>query len=161
VRKLSGGGIDLARFWEKILSFLGLMEETEEETLEDVEFVGKPARKASVLNLHSNKNNNNMRLVIVKPYEFAEAQQIVEHIKARKPVLVNMEETEMSEARRLVDFISGATYALDGNMQKVSQQIFVFAPSQVEVNAQIYRDMDARDTAAALEELNIRGDKNT
>jgi cell division inhibitor SepF len=153
----------LAKIWEKVLSFLGLMEETEEETLEDLEFAGKPARKASVLNLHNNKNSNNknMRLVIVKPYEFAEAQQIVEHIKARKPVLVNLEETDMSEARRLVDFISGATFALDGNMQKVSQQIFVFAPSQVEVNAQVYRDMDARDTAAALEELNIRGDKNS
>jgi cell division inhibitor SepF len=125
------------------------MEDTEEESLEEVDFVRTPARKAAVLNLHSSKN---MRLVIVKPYEFAEAQQIVENIKARKPVLVNLEETEISEARRIVDFISGATYALDGNMQKVSQQIFVFAPSQVEVNAQVYRSLQERETATTLEE---------
>jgi len=139
----------LAKLWEKLLSFFGLMEDTEEESLEEVDFVRTPARKAAVLNLHSSKN---MRLVIVKPYEFAEAQQIVENIKARKPVLVNLEETEISEARRIVDFISGATYALDGNMQKVSQQIFVFAPSQVEVNAQVYRSLQERETATTLEE---------
>ncbi|MBS4023693.1 MAG: cell division protein SepF [Dethiobacter sp.] len=139
----------MAKLWEKLLSFFGLMEDTEEESLEEVDFVRTPARKAAVLNLHSSKN---MRLVIVKPYEFAEAQQIVENIKARKPVLVNLEETEISEARRIVDFISGATYALDGNMQKVSQQIFVFAPSQVEVNAQVYRSLQERETATTLEE---------
>ncbi len=135
----------MAKLWEKILSFLGLMEIAEEESLEDVEFVRTPARKAAVLNLHSSKN---MRLIIAKPYEFEESQQIVEQIKGRRPVLVNLEETEVHEARRIVDFISGATYALDGNMQKVSQQIFVFAPSQVEVNAQAYRGMEGQEIAA-------------
>ena len=68
-----------------------------------------------------------MRLVISKPYEFAEAQTIVEHIKNRRPVLVNLEDTEKDEAKRIIDFISGATYALDGNMQKKPANLY-FCP---------------------------------
>ncbi|MBT9168188.1 MAG: Cell division protein SepF [Syntrophomonadaceae bacterium] len=132
----------MAKIWEKVLSFLGLMEVTEEEEIiEESEFVRSPARKGAVLNLHSTKN---MRLVIIKPLEFQEAQQIVEHIKNRKPVLVNLEETDKNEAKRIIDFIAGATFALDGNMQKVSQQIFIFAPAQVEVSAEIRKELSGR-----------------
>ncbi|MFW0861090.1 MAG: cell division protein SepF [Dethiobacter sp.] len=132
----------MAKIWEKVLSFLGLMETTEEEeVIEESEFVRSPARKGAVLNLHSTKN---MRLVIIKPLEFQEAQQIVEHIKNKKPVLVNLEETDKNEAKRIIDFIAGATFALDGNMQKVSQQIFIFAPAQVEVSAEIRKELSGR-----------------
>ena len=144
----------MAKFWDKALTFLGLMEETEdEETIEDVEF-GKPQaqRKSPVLNLHTGSGNKNMRLVIVKPQEYAEAQAIVEHIKNKKPVLVNLEETEPEQAKRIIDFLSGATYAVDGNMQKVSQQIFVFAPPQVEVNAEFRRELAERGTPLTLED---------
>jgi len=140
----------VAKVWEKVLSFLGLMEVAEEEEIiEESEFVRPPARKGAVLNLHSAKN---MRLVIIKPVEFQEAQQIVEHIKNRKPVLVNLEETDKNEAKRIIDFIAGATFALDGNMQKVSQQIFVFAPAQVEVNAEIRKELSGRGVSAIGED---------
>ena len=144
----------MAKFWEKTLMFLGLVEETEEiETIEEVEFVKprQPARRGSVLNLHST-NNKSMRLIIIKPQEYSEAQVIVEHIKNKKPVLVNLEETEKGEAKRIIDFISGATYAVDGNMQKVSQQIFVFAPAQVELNAEIRKELNDRAVAITLED---------
>jgi len=144
----------VAKFWEKALSFLGLVEETEEEEIyDDTEFIRPQARKGAVLNLHSGKQSSkSMRLVILKPREFHEAQQIVEHIKNKKPVLVNLEETEKDECKRIIDFISGATFALDGNMQKVSQQIFVFAPAHVEVNAEIRRELIDRGVAATLDE---------
>jgi cell division inhibitor SepF len=140
----------VAKFWEKALLFLGLVEESEEEEVleEDVEFIRPPARKGAVLNLHSSKN---MRLVITKPLEFPEAQQIAEHIKSRKPVLVNLEMTDKNEAKRIIDFISGATFALDGHMQKVSHQIFLFAPAHVEVNAEIRKELGEH-VAATLEE---------
>lgn len=139
----------MPKVWEKVLTFLGLMEETEEEVLEEVEFNRPRGRKAPVLNLHNSKS---MRLVIAKPVDFAEAQPMVENIKAKKPVLINLEGAEPGEARRIVDFLSGATYALDGNMQKVSQQIFVFAPPQVEVNAYLQRSLEERSVAATREE---------
>jgi cell division inhibitor SepF len=125
----------MVKLWDKTLSFLGLVEEMEEEELVDeVEFLRPSTRKANVLNLHNSKQ---MRLVIAKPREFSEAQQIVEHIKNKKSVLVNLESTETVEAKRIIDFICGATFAVDGNMQKVSQQIFVFAPANVELNAEL------------------------
>ncbi len=139
----------MVKVWEKVLTFLGLMEETGEEVLEEVEFGRPQGRKAPVLNLQGSRNN--MRLVIVRPAEFGEAQAIVENIKSKKPVLVNLEGAEPGEARRIIDFLSGATYALDGNMQKVSQHIFVFAPAQVEVNAQLHRGYEER-VAATREE---------
>jgi cell division inhibitor SepF len=142
----------VAKLWERALSFLGLVEETEEEEIiDEAEFVRPQGRRGAVLNLHSGKNSN-LRLVITKPREFSEAQQIVEHIKGRKPVLVNLEDTDKNEAKRIIDFISGATFALDGNMQRVSQQIFVFAPSQVEVNAEIRKELSDRGVAVTLEE---------
>lgn len=143
----------MAKFWDKAMTFLGLVEETEEEEImEEDEFIRPPARKGAVLNLHNNRSNKNLRMIITKPLEFSEAQQIVEHIKGKKPVLVNLEETEKEESKRIVDFISGATYALDGNMQRVSHQIFLFAPAQVEVSAEIRRELAERGVAATLEE---------
>jgi len=144
----------VAKFWDKILTFLGLIEEEEEEeTISDVEFVrNQTTRRGNVFNLHSVNNNKNMRLVITKPRVFEEAQAIVDHIKNKKPVLVNLEETETEAARRIIDFISGATYAVDGNMQKVSQQIFVFAPPQVEVNAEIRRELNEHGVTVTLDE---------
>ncbi len=144
----------MAKFWDKTLSFLGLVEETEEEEVyDDTEYIRPQPRKGTVLNLHSGKQDSkNMRLVIFKPREFEDAQQIVEHIKSKKPVLVNLEETDNLEAKRIIDFISGATFALDGNMQKVSQQIFVFAPANVEVNAEIRREIAGGGAASNIED---------
>lgn len=145
----------MAKIWEKALMFLGLIEEAEEEEEEYIEEKEvtrlRPERKRAVVNMHGS-GGRNMRLVITKPREFAEAQAIVEHIKNKKPVLVNLEETDKVEARRIIDFISGATYAVDGNMQKVSQQIFVFAPAQVEVNAEFRRELNERGVVVTLEE---------
>ncbi|NLP37480.1 MAG: cell division protein SepF [Firmicutes bacterium] len=144
----------MAKFWDKILTFLGLIEEEEEEeTISDVEFArSQRTRKGNIYNLHSVNSSKDLRLVITKPREFEEAQAIVDHIKNRKPVLVNLEEAEAEAARRIIDFISGATYAVDGNMQKVSQQIFVFAPLQVEVNAEFRRELNDHGVTVTLDD---------
>ncbi|NLN06484.1 MAG: cell division protein SepF [Firmicutes bacterium] len=143
----------MPKFWDKMLTFLGFVEETEEEEIIEDYPSGRPqtGRKGPVLNLHS-AGSRNMRLVLTKPKEFAEAQTIVMHIKNKKPVLVNLEETSKEEARRIIDFISGATYAVDGSMQKVSQQIFLFAPAQVEVSAEIRKELHDRGVSTALDE---------
>jgi len=134
---------EMARIWEKALTFLGLVEETEEEEIvAETSYSRSQPRKGNVVNLHNGKNN--LRLIITRPREFSETQQIVEHIKAKKPVLVNLEDTDKGEAVRIIDFLAGATFAMDGNMQKVSQQIFVFAPPQVQVNADSRRETEVR-----------------
>jgi cell division inhibitor SepF len=72
-------------------------------------------------------------MMIVKPSAYDEVQEIADHLKNRRPIIVNLEDTEKELAQRIVDFISGTTYAINGNLQKVSAGIFVFAPPNVDL----------------------------
>jgi cell division inhibitor SepF len=121
---------------------LGLMgyEDAEEETIDtddeyiEVEEPSTRGKRAPVVNLHTQKQ---MRIVVKEPGAYDEAQGIVDHIKNRRPVVLNLESAEGDTARRLVDFLSGATYALGGHMQKVNQGIFLFAPSNIEITLEL------------------------
>ncbi|MGN0948322.1 cell division protein SepF [uncultured Megasphaera sp.] len=75
-----------------------------------------------------------LRMVIVEPETFDDAQSIADYIRDRKPVVINFESTPDDIAKRVVDFVSGATYALDGNIQKVGKEIFLCVPSNVTVD---------------------------
>ena len=61
--------------------------------------------------------------------------EVSDNLKSKKPVIINLEKLENETARKIFDFLSGATYALDGNVQKVANNIFVFAPENVDVMA--------------------------
>ena len=63
--------------------------------------------------------------------------KLVDNLKSRKPVIVNLERLESDTARKIFDFLSGATYALNGNVQKVANNIFVFAPENVDINSSV------------------------
>lgn len=75
-----------------------------------------------------------VRVVVRRPSSFAESEAIAALVKAGQAVVVNLEELPMETARRLVDYLSGATYALDGNMEKVGAAIFLFAPADVNIH---------------------------
>ena len=75
-----------------------------------------------------------LRMVIVEPETFDDSQSIADYIRDRKPVVINFESTPDDIAKRVVDFVSGATYALDGNIQKVGKEIFLCVPSNVTVD---------------------------
>jgi len=72
-----------------------------------------------------------MRVVVIQPKSFDEAQDIADHLKERKPVIMNLEAVDTAVSRKIVDFLSGATYALDGNIQKITNGIFLVAPNNV------------------------------
>ncbi len=73
---------------------------------------------------------------LVVPKNFNDAQQIADKFKVDIPVVVNMQGSEVELAKRLVDFCSGLTYALDGGMQRVADKIFLLTPRNVEVSAE-------------------------
>ncbi|HHU51949.1 MAG TPA: cell division protein SepF [Firmicutes bacterium] len=75
-----------------------------------------------------------VKLVVFEPQGFDDVQPIVDHLKNRRPVILNMEEIEKSLARRITDFVGGAVYALDGAVQKVSTSIILFTPANIEVS---------------------------
>lgn len=74
-----------------------------------------------------------MKMIVVEPQGFDECPKLVDSLKAKKPIVINLENLETDVARKIFDFLSGATYALNGNVQKIANNIFVFAPSNVDI----------------------------
>ncbi len=80
---------------------------------------------------------NQFKMIVIEPQGFDECPRLVDSLKAKKPIIINLEKIETDTARKIFDFLSGATYALNGNVQKVANNIFVFAPENVDVTAYI------------------------
>lgn len=97
----------------------------ESEKKEESDFAVK---KGKVVNINT---TTQLKVVVVTPESFDEARDIAEHLKQKKPVVINLEGVEKDIARRIVDFLSGAVYSLDGNIQKISTGIFLIAPYNV------------------------------
>ena len=88
-----------------------------------------------------------LEMKIVKPEKFEEVTGIADHLLARRTVVLNLENTSKETVRRIVDFLSGTAYALEGKIKRVANSTYVITPNNVEVSA----DMDAH--ASAQKEL--------
>ena len=73
---------------------------------------------------------------LVVPKNFNDAQQIADHFKDTVPVILNLQTTDTDLSKRLIDFASGLTYALDGGMQRIADKVFLLTPRNVEVSAE-------------------------
>lgn len=80
------------------------------------------------------KTTSQMKVMVIEPVSFDDAQQVADHIRNHKPVVVNFENTNSDIAKRIIDFISGTTYALSGDIKKVGKNVFMCAPDNVSVN---------------------------
>ncbi|ACX52149.1 protein of unknown function DUF552 [Ammonifex degensii KC4] len=123
------------RLVDKVLGFIGFEEEPEEtEPQEELqEQVVRTRKGPAVVSLHTQRQ---IRVVVAEPRSFSEAQEIADHLKNRRPVVVNLERVETELAQRIIDFVSGAVYALGGSLQRVSSNILLFAPSNVDIAAE-------------------------
>lgn len=122
----------MANILDKMTSFFNITDEEvegeeyfENEQKEEQDFAVK---KGKVVNINT---TTQLKVVVVTPESFDEAKDIAEHLKQKKPVVINLEGVEKDIARRIVDFLSGAVYSLDGNIQKISTGIFLIAPYNV------------------------------
>jgi len=136
----------------KFMNFLGLQEE--EEIVERVpvadqehetETVPPDNRKSTkggnVVSIHSQKN---VRVVLNEPRSYEEAQEIADHLRSRRSVVVNLQRVRSDHAVRIVDFLSGTVYALNGQISKLGANIFLCTPDTVEIQGTI-TDMLAED----------------
>jgi cell division inhibitor SepF len=73
---------------------------------------------------------------LVVPKTFNDAQTVADKLKAEVPVIINMQSADADLTRRLIDFASGLTYALDGSMQRVADRVFLLTPHAVSVSAE-------------------------
>jgi cell division inhibitor SepF len=100
-------------------------------------FAEEPARQSPrVVHAVEPARPAKVEIHLVVPKNFNDAQQIADKFKADVPVVVNMQGSETDLAKRLVDFCSGLTYALDGGMQRVADKIFLLTPRNVDVSAE-------------------------
>lgn len=86
-----------------------------------------------VSSISSSSNNPGIRMVVFQPQTYEDTQTIIDNLKAKKPIIVNLENLNIDVAQRVLDFISGAIYALDGSVRKVSKGIFLLAPRGVDI----------------------------
>ena len=115
------------------------MEDYEDEEIEASEpeerrFFGKNKK---VVNMPQTQQ---IRMVISQPTSFEQSEEICNYLKERKSVIVNLEYVNKDVARRIVDFVSGAVHAVDGHIQKVSNSIFLIAPTNYEISNEMARE---------------------
>jgi cell division inhibitor SepF len=77
-----------------------------------------------------------IRVHFVAPKNFNDAQDVADKFKATIPVILNLQGTDTDLAKRLIDFSSGLTYALEGGMQRIADKVFLLTPHNVEVSAE-------------------------
>ena len=89
-------------------------------------------KEGKVVNLGGGAGGQ-MQVVLVAPERFETAAEVADHLRGKRAVLVNMEATPKDVARRLVDFLSGVTNAIDGNIQKVAANTYMLTPPNVNI----------------------------
>lgn len=93
-------------------------------------------RTAAIRPLPGPEERQPVKVHLVVPKNFNDAQLIADKFKAEVPVILNLQGSETELAKRLIDFSSGLSYALDGGMQKVADKVFLLTPKNVEVSAE-------------------------
>ena len=124
---------------EEIREAQSRMEKREAQPRTSFEPRRSEIKESKVVNMQKGTtvNTHPFKMVVLEPKGFEEAPKLVDNLKSRKPVIVNLERLESDTARKIFDFLSGATYALNGNVQKVANNIFVFAPENVDINSSV------------------------
>ncbi len=88
----------------------------------------------TVLNMNSSSSSSNKQeVVLFRPNSFNDTSKAADDLRSRKAVIVNMESVDEAMARRVVDFLSGCVYALDGDVKKIAQSAYLFCPHNMDI----------------------------
>ena len=147
----------MARLFNKFLDYIGIEEtgmdeadyqeesyyaNAEEEQPDNVVNFSPREKRRANSNVVSMPTAAQMKMIVYHPISYEDTQNIIDNLKSRKPVIVNMEELEIECAQRILDFMAGAVYALNGTIFKISRGIFVVAPNNYDVIGNSEGDLD-------------------
>lgn len=130
----------------RFMNFLGLQEEEEIVEREQIssrdgdDFEPVPVeprknqRAGNVVSIHSQKN---VKVVLYEPRSYDEAQEIADHLRSHRTVVINLQRVRNDQAMKIIDFISGTVYALGGGISKIGGNIFMCTPDTVEIQGSI------------------------
>lgn len=130
---MSSGGNKMSDFMDKAKIFFGFETEVECRDSRRISSV-KAAEKNNVVRMSAVKRKAMQSEVrVFEPRDFNESVVISKYLRENCPVIVNLKYIDATTAKRLVDFICGATYAIDGNVLKLGENIFLFTPQEVAI----------------------------
>ena len=126
--------------------------EDEDEEFEDFEEPARSSRDAfedqrvkvedrrnKVVNIHA---TTQLKVVLVKPERFENASEIADHLKDKRTVVLNLESTNKDIARRLVDFLSGVSYAGEGKIKKIAANTYIITPYHVDIEGDLIDELE-------------------
>jgi cell division inhibitor SepF len=119
----------------------------EYEKVEPIKTQKQSIKPQNVVSLQSVQKAS--KVILVEPRVYAEAQDITDHLKNRRAVVVNLQRIDHEEGRQIVDFLSGAVYALGGDIQKIGSSIFLCTPDNVEISgniSELVKEQEYQDT---------------
>jgi cell division inhibitor SepF len=126
---------------DKLMSFFGIDEpEEEKEEVDSLQPVIPYDRKPKIVNIHT---QTQVKVLILKPEKFEQVMNICNELKNKKPVIVDLQKMDKNEAQRVVDFLSGAAYALNGEIKKISGYIFLVAPENFDITGDIKDEVNS------------------
>ncbi len=96
---------------------------------------GQSVTKPSSAARFSIAGTSALKLVVIEPKGFNECEKLVESLKNRRPIIINLDKLDTETAKKIFDFLSGATFAINGNVQKIANNIFVFAPENIDIDS--------------------------
>ncbi len=132
----------------KFMNYLGLQEEEEviervqleeQESEIDYQFAEQRRSKSNVVGLPTSKSS---KMILIEPRSYDEAQEIADHLRSRRGVIVNLQRVRQDQAMRIVDFLSGTVYALNGGISKIGANIFLCTPESIEIQGTISEILD-------------------
>lgn len=153
-------GSKLLRPFNKVMGAIGLVDVDEDENeIDDEEMQASSAEESDNINenyydrsmlnrknkIVSIKNNVTARVELKKPEEFQDIMEIVDSVKSRRIIVMNMTEVDPKVAQRMIDYIVGACYALNGSFEEIEKCIYIFAPDGVEVSNELKREINGND----------------
>ena len=96
-------------------------------------------RRNKVVNIHA---TTQLKVVLVKPERFEAASEVADHLKDKRTVVLNLEGTNKDVARRLIDFLSGVTYGVEGKIKKVSANTYIITPYNVDFEGDLIDELE-------------------
>ncbi|RXZ77100.1 cell division protein SepF [Paenibacillaceae bacterium] len=133
----------------RFMNFFGLQDDDEAVERDNNKLVNSEEQDSEPTPLDTRKNNakgnnivsihaqKNVRVVLNEPRSYDEAQEIADYLRSRRSVVVNLQRVRTDQAVRIVDFLSGTVYALNGSISKLGPNIFLCTPDTVEIQGAI------------------------
>ena len=116
--------------FEKIKKFIGDDEDGSEAKADDY-------YKVTTKNAFKDMGGYGSKMVLIEPRAYSESQQIADYLRMRKAVIVNFKRVTPDQAKRIIDFLSGTLYAINGNLEKIGNGIFLCTPDNVGVEGKM------------------------